>query len=107
MPDARPANIPLTAAGGGQSLPEAVRRLPGFRFRLGLLLVVSREHGLMLLGADGRPEGSWHPVDYHYIEGAALVPGFGLVVCVDRTPGVLLVFSSIRDWPSLHHALAS
>lgn len=73
----------------------------------GELLLISRENGLMLLDAGGRPAGRWHPVEYHHIEGAALVPGFGLLLCVDRNPGVLLVYSAIRDWDSLRHALAS
>lgn len=74
----------------------------------GEILLVSRENGLLMLDADGATIGNWwHPVEYHHIEGAALVPGFGLVLCVDRNPGVLLVFSAIRDWQNLHHALAS
>lgn len=79
--------------------------LPGPR---GELLLVSRENGLLLLDADGATIGDWwHPVEYHHIEGAALVPGFGLVLCIDRNPGVLLVFSSIRDWQDLRHVVAS
>lgn len=70
----------------------------------GELLLVSRENGLLLLDADGNTVGKgWHPVEYHHIEGAALVPGFGLVLCIDRNPGVLLVFSAIRDWQDLRH----
>lgn len=70
----------------------------------GELLLVSRENGLLLLDADGHTIGDgWHPVEYHHIEGAALVPGFGLVLCIDRNPGVLLVFSTIRDWQDLRH----
>jgi hypothetical protein len=73
----------------------------------GELLLVSRENGLLLLDADGNTVGDgWHPVEYHHIEGAALVPGFGLVLCIDRNPGVLLVFSAIRDWQDLRHVFA-
>lgn len=74
----------------------------------GELLLVSRDNGLLMLDANGATiGGGWHPVEYHHIEGAALVPGLGLVLCVDRNPGVLLVFSSIRNWQDLRHALAS
>lgn len=74
----------------------------------GELLLVSRENGLLMLDADGATVGDgWHPVEYHHIEGAALVPGFGLVLCIDRNPGVLLVFSAIRDWQALRHVFAS
>lgn len=102
----------IVRADGGGRLPRTsllgARSLSGvIAGPEGELLVVSREHGLMLLDADGRPSGKWRPIEYHHIEGAALVPGFGLVLCVDRSPGVLLVFSSIKDWPSLRHALAS
>lgn len=73
----------------------------------GELLLVSRENGLLLLDADGDTVGDgWRPVEYHHIEGAALVPGFGLVLCIDRNPGVLLVFSAIRDWRDLRRVFA-
>jgi hypothetical protein len=72
------------------------------------LLLVSREDGLLLLDADGAAPGDWwHPVSHRPLEGAALVPGVGLVLCVGRNPGVLLVFSALRDWQDLHHAFAA
>ncbi|MBI4988818.1 MAG: SdiA-regulated domain-containing protein [Rhodocyclales bacterium] len=74
----------------------------------GELLVVSRENGLLLLDADGNAVGDgWRPVPYRFFEGAAMVPGVGLVLCVDRNPGILLIFSSLQDWPALRHAFAS
>ncbi|MBZ0131070.1 MAG: SdiA-regulated domain-containing protein [Rhodocyclaceae bacterium] len=73
----------------------------------GELLVISRENGLMLLDAEGQPQSGWRPVEYHHIEGAAFVPGIGLVLCVDRNPGILLIFSAIKDWDALRHALVS
>lgn len=72
----------------------------------GELLLVSRENGLLLLDAAGRPAGDWRPVEYHHIEGAALVPGFGLVLCADRNPGILLVYSAIQDWDALRRAFS-
>ena len=93
------AGVPLrTILLGAKSVSGVI---PGPR---GDLLLVSRENGLLLLDANGATVGDgWHPVEFHHIEGAALVPGFGLVLCVDRNPGVLLVFSAIRDWLDLRH----
>jgi hypothetical protein len=68
----------------------------------GELLLVSREDGLMLLDAQGNVVGDgWRPVSYQFIEGAALVPNLGLIICADRAPGKLLVFSSIKNWQDL------
>lgn len=74
----------------------------------GELLLVSRDNGLLLLNADGSAAGGWwKPLQYRHMAGAAMVPGIGLVICAERNPGVLLVFSSIKDWPALRHALSS
>lgn len=73
----------------------------------GEMLVVSRESGLLMLDADGHTVWErWRPVAYRHLEGAALVPGVGLVLCAGRDPGVLLVFSAIRDWQDLRHVFA-
>lgn len=68
----------------------------------GELLLVSRENGLMMLDAQGNVIGKgWRPVSSRFIEGAALVPKVGLIVCEDRAPGKLLIFSSIKNWQDL------
>jgi uncharacterized protein YjiK len=73
----------------------------------GNLLVVSRERGLLLTTPDGRPLGRWHPVRARHIEGAALVPGVGLILCTDHTPGELLIFSNLDSWEKIRHVLSS
>lgn len=74
----------------------------------GELLLVSPDNGLLLLNADGSAAGGWwKPLQHRHMTGAAMVPGTGLVICAGRDPGVLLVFSSIKDWQALRHALSS
>jgi hypothetical protein len=68
----------------------------------GELLLVSKENGLLMLDAQGAVVGKgWRPVSSRFIKGAALEPKLGLIVCEDRTPGKLLIFSSIKNWQDL------
>jgi uncharacterized protein YjiK len=72
----------------------------------GNMLVVSREMGLLLVTADGHPLGQWHPVRGSHMEGVALVPGVGLTICTDQTPGRLLILSTLDSWEAIRHALS-
>ncbi len=73
----------------------------------GNMLIVSRDSGLLLTTPEGKPLGRWHPVQARHIEGAALVPGVGLIICTDHTPGELLIFSTLNSWEAIRHVLSS
>lgn len=93
---------PLTLLLGSESLA-GVLAGPDGEF-----LLASRENGLMLVKSDGSAVGGWwKPLQASRVTGAALVPGVGLLVCADGDPGRLLVFSSIKNWQDLRHALSS
>ncbi len=74
----------------------------------GNMLLVSRELGLLLATPDGRPMGEWHSVrGSSHMEGVALVPGVGLIICTDETPGRLFILSTLDSWEAIRHALSS
>lgn len=67
----------------------------------GSLLVVSRDDGLRVYSADGEPLGPWRRVSNVFIEGAAFVPGHGLILSADTDPSQLLFFPEITNDESL------
>jgi len=69
-------------------------------------LLVSRESGIMLADAAGNPFGPWRDVDAYFMEGATLVPGKGLFLCMDRKPGQLLIIRSLDSWKAIHDKLS-
>lgn len=71
----------------------------------GQLLVVSPDSGLLLTSADGIPLGDWRPVTGQPVTGATLVPGLGLVLVTAHEPAQLLIFSSLKNWEDVRHAL--
>ncbi len=73
----------------------------------GNMLLVSRDNGLLLTTPEGSPLGEWHPVRGKHMEGVAFVPGVGLIICTDETPGQLLILSTLDSWEAIRHALSS
>ena len=66
-----------------------------------LFMVLSRTRGIGFLDHDGRMRGDWIALNDDRVEGAAFVPGRGLILAVDEVPARLLVFKDIRSMDDL------
>ena len=69
-------------------------------------LLVSNQGYLLLMGDGGRTLAGEARTSWRRIEGCALVPGVGLVTCVDANESKLLVFGQLATWDAIRSTLA-